>query len=236
MGKAHRPRAPPTDGHDHDEPPPGYEPGSGPAPTDVKKNPYHEDRPAVGGSSIEDDAKLAARLQAEEGAKARGGPQPPAGYGEAQSYHAQGLSPHPQEQYPQDLPPRERDKGKAGGFLGKLFGKGKAAAAGGGYGGHSPQPPQQGYYQAPPQGHYQPQQQYAGYANQGPPMGGYGGSPGFGQQRPQKRPGMGGMGMGLAGGALGLGAGMLGGALIADAVHDHDHEAYMEGYGTSRRP
>ncbi|PHH83893.1 hypothetical protein CDD83_2848 [Cordyceps sp. RAO-2017] len=47
----------------------------------------------------------------------------------------------------------------------------------------------------------------------------------------------GGMGMGLAGGALGLGAGMLGGAALASAVHEHheheereEQEAYMDGY------
>lgn len=37
--------------------------------------------------------------------------------------------------------------------------------------------------------------------------------------------------MGMMGGAaLGLGAGVLGGALIADAVNDHDQEIYQEGY------
>ena len=37
--------------------------------------------------------------------------------------------------------------------------------------------------------------------------------------------------MGMMGGAaLGLGAGVLGGALIADAVNDHDQEIYQDGY------
>ena len=42
--------------------------------------------------------------------------------------------------------------------------------------------------------------------------------------------------MGLAGGALGLGAGVLGGALIADAINDHEQEAYQEGYGKWLHP
>jgi hypothetical protein len=88
---------------------------------------------------------------------------------------------------------------------------------GGGYGGY----PQQGYAQP---GYGAP----GGYGGGGYPPGGY-------QQQAaagNKKPGMGGaMGMGLAGGALGMGAGMLGGALIADAVHDHDQAEYMQGYG-----
>lgn len=249
-----------------DEPPPGYEPGHTPAPTDTKKNPY-EDRsgsghgtPTAGGvSAAEEDAKLAAKLQAEEDAKARGSS--PAGYGAASSYAQQGQQgggAYPQEQFPQDLPPRSQDRGKGGGgLLGKLFG-GKGKAPAGGYGGSSPQP-QQGYYnQSPP-----PQQQYGGYPNQQQGYGGgYAGSPGYGQQpgygggygqqpgygggygqqpgygggygaqqqqQPPPKKG-GGMGMGLAGGALGLGAGVLGGALIAGAIHDHDQSEYNEGY------
>ncbi|CUA70406.1 TOX high mobility group box family member 4 [Bos taurus] [Rhizoctonia solani] len=65
--------------------------------------------------------------------------------------------------------------------------------------------------------------------------GGYGGGPGYGggygggyvqqQQAPKKSGGMGAGGMLLAGGA-----GLLGGALIADAISDHDQEEYAEGY------
>ncbi|KJZ77087.1 hypothetical protein HIM_03408 [Hirsutella minnesotensis 3608] len=260
-----RPTAPvfPVGDNAYHDPPPVYEPGHTPALTDTKKNPYEAPVSSDhhgGSSTMDEDAKLAAKLQAEEDAKARtnpGGPQPPAGYGGPNSYQSQGgnaysqsPSPYPQgnssrppEQFPQDLP--ARDKGK-GGLLGKLFGgKGKMPMGGsqggysqGGYGGYSPQP-QQGYYQSPPP------QQYGGYPNQGPPMGGYGGGygapggyqggyggqPGYAQQ-PQKKPGMGGMGM--AGAALGVGGGLLGGALLANAVHHHheheEQEAYMDGY------
>lgn len=239
------------------DPPPGYEPGSNaPLTADDKKQPYatpaataHGAASSYSVAAVDEDAKLAARLQAEEDAKARatpGGPQPPAGYGGPGFYSSptgagggssSGNSPYPVEQYPQELPPRYRDKAKAGGFLGKLFKKGKTG------GGFSPQPqpqPQQGYYQSPP-----PQQPHygGGYPGYGPlptmaggSYGGYGGQPYMQQQQQPpsqqagRKPGMGGMGMGLAGGALGLGAGVLGGALIADAIHDHDQEAYMEGY------
>ncbi|PHH85953.1 hypothetical protein CDD83_10943 [Cordyceps sp. RAO-2017] len=140
------------------EPPPGYEPGHGPAPTDTKKNPY-EDRtagpkPPAASSAEDEDAKLAAKLQAEEDARARHSPAGPQyGGGANASYPPQSGSPYPQDQYSQD---RDRDKAK-GGFLGKLFGKGKAPGAAG-YGGYSPQP-QQNYYQSPPP---QQQQQYGG--------------------------------------------------------------------------
>ncbi|PFH62002.1 hypothetical protein XA68_15544 [Ophiocordyceps unilateralis] len=227
-----------------DEPPPGYEPGSGPAPTDIKKNPYedHHANPAAphhAGPSEDEDAKLAAKLQAEEDARARY-----ASPGASSYAGAPGGAHSQQDQFPQDLPPRDRDRAK-GGFLGKLFGKAKASA-GGGYGGYSPQPQPHGFYQSPPP--QLPQQGYGGYGpmggygqpqagyGQGSYGGGYGGYPpqqGYGPpqtQAPAKRPGMGGMGMGLAGGAaLGMGAGMLGGGLLAHEMHERD-EAYEEGY------
>ncbi|KAH8714152.1 hypothetical protein BGZ61DRAFT_530819 [Ilyonectria robusta] len=234
-----------------DGPPPGYVHSDSPAPSDVKINPYDDpvNRSGGGSSNTEDeDAKFAARLQAEEDARARagpGGPQVPPGYGS--SSPAQGS-------YPAELPPRDRGK-SGGGFLGKLLGKGKQMASsqggshGGGYGGG-------GYGGYPPQQQQQYYQQQQGYPGQGPPMG-YGGQPqygqpqygqygqpqygqpqygqqqygGYGQQqygRPQKQ---GGGGMGMAGGAaLGLGAGVLGGVLIADAMNDNEQEAYQEGY------
>ncbi|KAK2594878.1 hypothetical protein QQS21_007430 [Conoideocrella luteorostrata] len=264
-----KPTAPvfPTEDNAPSEPPPGYEPGkNAPLAVDTKKNPYedpiqeksglHDHGGASSSSTQDEDARLAAKLQAEEDAKARGGPTPPAGYGgagagAADSY-AQGHPGHnqSQESFPSDLPPRDGSRGKdrGGGLLGKLFGKGKnqqqnqAGYGNSGYGGYPQQ--QQGYYSSPP-----PQQQYGGYPQQGPPMGGYGGYPqqqgygqpgygapggyggGYQQQQPGRKPGMGGaMGMGLAGGALGLGAGVVGGALIADAVHDHDQSEYNQGY------
>lgn len=228
-----KPTAPvyPPDDKAHDDPPPGYEPASGPAPTDAKQNPY-EDRsgPAPSAAAAaDDDAKLAAKLQAEEDVRARAaspgaGAQPPPSYG---GQH---------EPFPQELPPRDRDSRAKGGFLGKLFGKDKAPAGQQqGYSAYSPQP-HQGYYQSPP-----PQQQYGGYPSQaygGPPYcgrygsGAYGGQPGYAaqQQQPPRKNGMGAMGMGLGGAALGLGAGVLGGAMIADVIHDHEQEAYMDGF------
>ncbi|KAG5960486.1 hypothetical protein E4U58_004646 [Claviceps cyperi] len=259
-----KPTAPvfPVDENAPPEPPPGYEAGkNAPITTDIKKNPYENPTDEKTGTvphgraSEDEDAKLAAKLQAEEDARARGGPAPPAGYADsyAQGYlGGQQSTPPPQQQFPSDLPPRDGSKSKAGGgILGKLFGKAKLQqqqqhqqgyAGGSSYGGYSSQPQQQ--------------QQYGGYPQGGPPMGGgayggyppqgygqpgYGGPGGYGGGYPQggyapqqqvagKKPGMGGMGMGLAGGALGLGAGVLGGALIADAVHDHDQSEYNQGY------
>lgn len=253
----------PVDENAPTDPPPGYEHGTGPAPTDTKKNPYedrsHLSHPAGSSSAQDDDAKLAAKLQAEEDAKARGGPTPPAGYaagGAADSYAQGHTGGQAQDSFPSDLPPRDGSRGsKDRGFLGKLFGKGKNPQGGqASYGGGGYPQQQQNYYQSPPP------QQYGGYPQQGPPMGGgYGGGygqPGYGggypqqggyggyppqggyqqggyqqqQQQQGKRPGGSGMGMGLAGGALGLGAGVLGGVLIADAIQDHDQHEYQEGY------
>lgn len=235
-------------------PPPGYTPGSGPAPTDSKSastNPFVNEatRPgAAGGSHDEDaDARLARQLQEEENARAR-----TPGSGSAHSYGSTPVPPQGYSPYPDQLPPRSAGgtpADKAKGLLGKFFGsKNKQHGSGGfgggfpgqqqypsqpqqAYGGYgSPHPPQQGYYNSPPP------QQYGGYgAPPGQYGGGYGSGPGYGQapggyyqQAPQKRTGG---GMGAAGGAaLGLGAGLIGGALIADAIDDHDQEAYQDGY------
>lgn len=224
--------------------PPGYTPGNGAAASDVKKNPYEDNNNNNGSSSsaADDDARLARQLQAEEDARARGS----SSGGAAASYAG---TPVPGEPFPNQLPPRPESGGdKSRGLLGKIFGGknkppgGGGYQGGGGYGGGPgygpPQPayggpPPQGYGYPPPQGYggYPPQPGYGGYP---PPGGGYGGYPppqGYYQQ--QGRPGRsGGGGLGMAGGAaLGLGAGMLGGALIADAVHDGQEDAYQEGYG-----
>ncbi|KAH6885930.1 hypothetical protein B0T10DRAFT_462175 [Thelonectria olida] len=218
-------------------PPPGYAPGDGPAPSDVKINPYDDPANRAGGSSHQEDedARLAAKLQAEEDSRARGSgssPAIPPGYG----------SPSPgQSSYPNELPPRERGK-SGGGFLGKLLGKGKQMAAGGSHGGgghygsgqnyqqQQYYPQQQGYGQGPPMGGYYGQQQY-GQQQYGQPHYGGGGygyqQQGYYGQQPPKKSG----GMGMAGGAaLGVGAGLIGGALIADAIDDNEQEAYQEGY------
>ncbi|KAM0559502.1 hypothetical protein ACHAPJ_004532 [Fusarium lateritium] len=215
--------------------PPGYHQGNAPVPTDTKKNPYedHLDHSAMGGPSHDDDARLAAQLQAEEDARARGGPggpNVPAGYGASSSPYPQSNSPYPQDNspypqqqggssYPSELPPRDRGA-KSGGFLGKLLGKGKQMAAShqggggshGGYGGGYSQ--QQQYYGQQPQG----------YPGQGPPMGygaqphyggGYGAPGGYGGYG--GAPGYGGQGGGFGGGGRkpgGGGMGMMGGAAL----------------------
>lgn len=234
-----------------DAPPPSYEPGSAPVVTDTKKNPYEEPKHAAqahneaGSSTAEsEDAKLAAKLQAEEDSRARG----------SSSSGPQGTS------FPSDLPPREREKSR--GFLGKLLGKGKNNSNNNYQQNYPPQQnyqqqnyPQQNYppqnYQqqnyGPPQGQYGAPgygQQYGGgyppqqYPPQGPPGGyggGYGGGPGYGNNynnynNNQGRPGRTGGGMGMGGVALGAGAGLLGGALLAGAFEHEQHEAYEEGY------
>jgi len=93
-----------------------------------------------------------------------------------------------------------------------------------GYGGYGQQPPGN-YGGYPPQQGYYPQQGYGGYPPQhGSGFGGYGGHHG----PPRKSgPGMGAM---AGGAALGVGAGLIGGALVADAISDHDQETYQDGY------
>ncbi|TVY86187.1 WW domain-containing protein [Lachnellula willkommii] len=196
-------------------PPPGYAGGSMGSMNDTKSNPY-DTKP--GGSHVESDAELAARLQAEENARSS------TSRNAQQDYQNTSMSPSPS--YQQDLPAREQKK--SGGFLGKLLGKasgGSSSHQQGGYGGNQypqqypqhQQYPQQGYQQQgyPPQGYQQ------GY-QQGPPQGPYGGgySPyggGYQQQAAPKKSG----GLGMAGGAaLGLGGGLVGGMLLEDAI-DH---------------
>lgn len=234
---------PPSDGAPAG-PPPGYS-GAQPA-TDTKSNPYASSMGMNSSShsnsnpSTESDAALAARLQAEEDQRAghasRGAqqdymntPLPGNGYGQQPQQPNYGQS---QGGYGQELPAREQKKG--GGFLGKLLGK--ASAPGGSHGGGGspfgrpaqPQPYQQGYGQ---QGYGQQGYGQQGYGQQGfmqhgyPPQG-YGGGGGYGQAPPRKSGGMG------AGGAaaLGVGGGLIGGMLLADAIDDHQEEAYQEGY------
>lgn len=204
----------------HDEapsgPPPGYSGGSGPAPTDYKTNPYDSGNrgPGIGNSStsIDDDARLAARLQAEEDARVRS-------RGANADYPAtsvpQTFSGSPQ----QELPPRDGKRG----LFSKLLGKSSSSSQpqyqqqysqqypqqgyAGGY-------PQQGYAGYPPQQAYNayPQQSYGGYASAAPAK--------------QKSSGMGAMG----GAALGLGGGLIGGMLLEDAIDDHDQNEYQQGY------
>jgi len=203
-------------------PPPSYSGGPGANVSDNKRgfesnNPYN----AGGAGGSESDAQLAARLQAEEDARARANSRSP---GASQDYYSTGQygggSPAPGE-----LPPRPTDRGSKG-FLGKLLGKGSSPQPGyaqqqgygGGGGGYQQQ---QGYggqgYGAYPQqqgygGGYPPQQGYGGYSP-GPGYGGYPPPQQYAQQAPAKRHGLGAGG----GAALGLGGGLLGGMLLGDA-------------------
>jgi len=117
---------------------------------------------------------------------------------------------------------------------------------GGGYGGYGGGPEYQGgYNQGPPPGGYG-----GGY---GGPPGGYGGAPGGGygggyqENRGYGGPSYGGpspqpqtviveeqrkkkSGMGLGTGLLAGGAGLVGGALLMDAIEDHDQDEREEGY------
>ncbi|KAL3445508.1 hypothetical protein BJX65DRAFT_281376 [Aspergillus insuetus] len=190
--------------------------------------------------TVESDAELAARLQAEENARSGASS---AGPGAASNY------------YDDNTPPAtagagERGKEKKKGFFSKLMSKASSGSASPGHGfsgrpayaapqHHHQQPvgyggyPPQGPYGAPspgpgygaPGGYYPPQQGY------GP---GYGPQPGYGYpqqtyyaQPQRRRPGGGGMGMAGAA-ALGVGGGLIGGALLADAIDD-DHDDYGGG-------
>jgi hypothetical protein len=237
-----KPTAPalPPDDDGPDGPPPGYAPGSGPAPTDKKTNPYDDPKnQSLGGVSSrqaqeDEDARLARQLQDEEDARARNAG-PAGGPGAADAfYNQQSGNPgfQPQGPFPgQQQPPYAGDQGQnrgKGGLLGKLLGKTKLGGSGnqGNYGGnYGGYPPQQQY------GGY-PQQQYGapGYGGYGPPPVGYGGGYGGGYQQPPRKQG-GGLGT-MGGAALGLGAGLIGGALITDAIEDHHdyNEGYQDGY------
>lgn len=197
-------------------PPPGYSGGSGAAPTDYKTNPYESGNrgPGMGNSStsVDDDARLAARLQAEEDARARSRGAN-ADYPTTSVPQTFGGSPQ------QELPPRDGKRG----LFSKLLGKSNSSSQpqyqqqyhqqypqqgyAGGY-------PQQGYAGYPPQQAYNayPQQSYGGYASPAPAQ--------------QKSSGIGAMG----GAALGLGGGLIGGMLLEDAIEDHDQNEYQQGY------
>jgi len=208
-------------------PPPGYT-GSGVSTGDRKSNPYDSRAPGSGGGSpsVDEDARLAAKLQAEEDARAsnsRGNamqdyastPLPPQAYGTSSS---------------QELPPREEKRG----LFSKLLGGGRTSSQqqyrpqqaygqpsyGGGY-------PQQSY--SPGYGGGYPPQQpaYGGY----PPQGGYGGGYGGGYQQQAAPARKTGGGLGTAGGAaLGLGGGLLGGMVLGEMLENHDQNEYNQGY------
>ncbi|KAK1775599.1 hypothetical protein QBC45DRAFT_445064 [Copromyces sp. CBS 386.78] len=250
--KPTEPAVPPRDEFAPAGPPPSYSAGDSKPVSDSKtshnNNPYDNPSNRAGGShSYEDeDARLARQLQAEEDARA-------AAAANQRAHTPSGPGQQSSSPFPSQLPPRpdanDRGSGSKGSFLGKIFGAaGKVKPSGGssshGYGGggypaqgHSPAPYGQ---QQPMYGQQGPPVGYGGYPQQGgyggyPPQQGYAPQQGYyQQQQAYGRPGRsggGGGGMGMMGGAaLGLGAGVLGGALIADAVNDHDQEIYQDGY------
>ena len=231
-GKPTAPAQPPDDSSAPDGPPPSYM-GSGALRAGDKKDPLPSNNPYQASSSVDEDARLAAKLQAEEEADARSKPGSATGNRDAMQDYQN--TPLPARYDDQPLPPRPQDRGAKGGFLGKLLGKASGGSS------HPPPQAQQGYgqqYNAGPAyggagyGGYPPPQQGYGYGppqpGYGPPPGGYyGGGGGYAQQPPPKKSG----GLGTMGGAaLGLGGGLLGGALIGEAIESHDQNEYQQGY------
>ena len=211
-------------------------------------NPYNAPT-ATASSSVDEDAKLAARLQAEEDARASSSAGNRGANAEffdpnANFAHGHGGSQQQQQQqtgssFSQELPPRDP---KSKGVMGKLFGK---------MGGHSPTPPQYahggppppggyGYQGGPPQGggygYGPPPQQGYGY---GPPQGyGYAAQPGYAyagpppqQQQYMQAPPAKSSGLSPFGGAaLGVGGGLVGGMLLSEVMENHDNNEYQQGY------
>ncbi|KAJ5149301.1 hypothetical protein N7448_000879 [Penicillium atrosanguineum] len=228
---------PSADGPAPSEPPPSYN-QTGPADPamaavmgDKKQsmasnnpyNPSNASQSRASPSMIDEDARLAAKLQAEEDAHGgRGGSRGPIP-GAAADYYSDpsrpqsagaGYSPGPSSQSP--MPEQKRSKG---GFLSKLMGKSSGSSS------------------RPSQPHSQVDTTTATLSNQLhdpdtatpskdtgaiPPQGGY-----YPQQQPPRKSG----GMGTAGAAaLGVGGGLVGGMLLADAMEDMgDHNDYDNG-------
>lgn len=245
------PNAPvPSSGTASSEPPPSYDQAGPPDPAtaaaagDKKRplgsnNPYNSTGPSQdkASSTIDSDAQLAARLQAEEDARARnsGGSRDPGIPGSATDYYSGSSQPQPTSSYTSgssslNSMPEQKSRSK-GGFLSKLMGKSSSnSRPRPQYASYPQQPPPNAGYYDPNYGRYQ-QQPAPGY---GYPPAGYGGYPqqagGYYQQQPQRK-----HGMGTAGAAaLGVGGGLLGGLLLADAVEDlDDHHDYDNGPGDS---
>ncbi|KAJ5345522.1 WW/Rsp5/WWP [Penicillium brevicompactum] len=238
-----QPEGPPQRNHGEPpvhSPPPSYNTGaSDPAALaaagDKKQmgsnNPYNPGNAhSASPNTMDEDARLAAKLQAEEDARAHRGTPSGGDRGASDDYYnnAQQSGPSYAAGPSQSPLPEREEKRSKGGFLSKLMGKSSS----------KPRPQQQyaSYaQQGPPPGAYyggggyppQPGPQL-GYGHPGPGYGGgYGGYPqqgGYYQQPPRKQ---GGGGMGTAGAAaLGVGGGLLGGMLIADAIEDHHDDDY----------
>ncbi|KAI9795956.1 MAG: hypothetical protein M1833_006604 [Piccolia ochrophora] len=225
-----RPTAPalPIDTPAPDGLPPSYEQEVGHTQhTDHKAGTFQSNNPFNGTSSstqpyVDEDARLAAQLQEEEDARARGA-RPSGATGPPNAQQDYQNTPMPPSAYDQAaLPPRPQERGGgAKGLLGKLLGKASSS-------GHHSQP----YGHSGGYGYQSHGSGYGGYGGHGgyPPYGGHGGGfGGFGGHGPKRRHG----GLGAGGGAaLGLGGGLLGGAMLANAMdNDHDHDqGYDEGY------
>ncbi|KAJ6004835.1 hypothetical protein N7540_012634 [Penicillium herquei] len=224
--------APPSDA-----PPPSYD-QTGPAdPATVasagdKKRPLSSNNPynprGTSSPSIDSDAQLAAKLQAEEDARASSSRSPGA-RGAASDYYT-GNTPitQPGASYAgpsSNVAPEEKSRSK--GFLSKLMGKSSSSRPRPtqAYASYPQQQPQNMGYNDPNYGRYQQGYAYGGYPQQSGP---YYQQQQY-QQQPQRK-----HGMGTAGAAaLGVGGGLLGGLLLADAVEDlGDHNDYNDGgYG-----
>lgn len=217
-------------------PPPGAPPGYAGSPSAgamtshptgmSEKSGFSSNNPYA---NVNEDEKLARKLQEEE--EARAGRQSGDVVGQANNYYhqpeqaggygQQSSAPYAQggQSSYQETGPQQDRAGKAKGLIGKLLGKATGGSSSSSSHGYPQQ--HQGY---PQQGYGQPQ----GYG--GAPGGYYGG--GY-QQRPMGMP-MGGMGGGIMGGgrrpgggmgaggamALGAGGGLLGGALLASSMGD----------------
>lgn len=191
---------------------------------------------------MDEDARLAAKLQAEEDARGQQGTPSAKDRGASDDYYSNiAQQPGPSYAGPSQspMPPQEQKRSK-GGFLSKLMGKGTSKLRPQQYPPQGP-PPSGAYYGGggyPPQFGHQPEYQVGyqpGYQLGYQPGYGHGPGPGYGgypqggfSQRPSRRQGG---GMGTAGAAaLGVGGGLLGGMLLADAIEDHgDHDDYGGG-------
>ena len=212
----------PAHGASTPSPPPGQPPSYLQGPT--------QSVPAEKGGlhSMDDDARYAAQLQAEEDARASAAGRPTSRNAQ-QDYQS---TPMPYGQ--QQLPPRPQEKsGGAKGFLEKLMGKHSSSSQpqqgygqqqyGGGHGGYPPQQP--GYGQPAYGGGYPPPGYGGGYGG-GYPQQGYGGGM---MQQPPRRSG----GLGAGGGAaLGLGGGLLGGMMIGEMMDSNDQDGGQGGGGS----
>lgn len=251
-----RPEAPPSRGDASlptDSLPPSYSnsgPGNPAAIAGVgdKKQPMGSNNPynpstntSPGNASphtIDEDARLAAKLQAEEDARAgiRGTGAGLEDRGASSDYYNDASRPQstgpggyaagPASHSP--MPENEKKRSK-GGFFSKLLGKSSSSSS-------RPSRPQQQYasyaQQGPPPGAYYGGGGYPPQHNPqfgyGPPGPGYGGGGYYPQQPPRRQGG----GMGTAGAAaLGVGGGLLGGMLIADAIDDHHDSGDYGGGG-----